>query len=510
MSIPVTDPYYRVEVDAGSHSWVSVKGDAAGYGLADPLRVAWSLPASNPLFHAQPDPMNAAFSVVVAAAVDVADLGRGAEVLIKVYGWPPGTDNPHAEADDLDPVDYPPIVIFRGRVADVSGAPHKLGMVYTYSCVDYTVDLAEETIGAIAWPEEDNSVRLGRMFDEAGVLRPADIGVPGVYFWDAFNVITRAASPADARTLIWQLVDQVTDGPDGAFGRYQYMATSYAAGYLAGDVPDPLEPYAVPAIWARLYTGDGVGAAPFDRPLLEAPRLPAVLAITTPGKYGVDIVEHADRRAAIIDADHVDFNAAWSQSKRTDPDKITITGQFLDPLTGLTSGAITVQNPDSIPIGATLPCDIKAASAARAFAQANLVSSDSDQWVANTFTWYADQDPWPMIADGLWFIEGMHVIASRSPVVINGIDPDKNPTGLDWYAGRLRSAVFTLARGRYSVTFQLLRQLLRPQVFDASLPGEGVGTLAWDDLDAAPFTAVKWTQLDAAYSWFDARLLRSP
>jgi hypothetical protein len=494
MSLPVTDPYYRVEVDAGPYSWVTEKGDPAGYGLADPLRVGWSLPGNNPLFHAQPDPMTASFSVIAATAADLAGLLRGAEVAIRVYGWPPGTDNPHAEPTDLDPVDYPPIVIFRGRVADATASPHKLGMIATYSCVDYTVDLAEATIGAGDWPQEGNNARFARMFNEAGVLAPAEL-FPGNYFFTSFLLNARTASPTDARSAIWQLVDWTTDDQDIPFGNYYAMQTNYAAGYLDGDVPDPLEPYVVPVQTTHLHTGDAG----------EAPRLPAVLAITQPGKYGVDIVEHADRRAAVINADHVDFKAVWSQSKRTDPDTVTVTGVFDDGTTSYTAA-----EPDAVPIAASFAIDVRESSVAQPFARANLSAADSDNWVADSFTWYADQDPWPMIADGLWFIEGMHVLASRYPVVVEGIDAAKNPSGLDWYAGRLKSATFVLAKGRYTVTFQLLRSLLRPQVFDSSIPAAGVGTLAWDDLDAAPLTTVAWSALDPAFTWFDARLLRSP
>lgn len=504
MTIPVVDPYYRVEVDAGSHSWVTEKGDPAGYGLADPLRVGWSIATNNPLFHAQPDPMTATFSVVVADMAEVADLGRGAPVVIRVYGWPPGTPNPHVETGDLDPVNYPPIVLYRGRISDPVATPHKLGMTVTYTCVDYTVDLAERTIGAGDWPEESVDNRLGRMFDEAGVPAPVPVSVDGLgehYFVSGGGVLNaRAGAAADARSLMWKLVDQVTGDPDVPFDLYYVMTTDYAAGYLAGEEPDPLAPYAVPYQDTRLRSGD-TG---------KAPRLPGVFAQTSPGRWGVDIVEHAKRRAAVITADHVDFKPSWRQNKSTDPDRVTVTGTFTDTSPGGgTSPYIIVETPDSIPVGASVPCDYKFWQAAESYARANLRAGESDAWVADGFTWYADQDPWPMVADGLWFVEGLHVLANRYPIVVSGIDPTRNPTGLDWYAGRLRSATFTLAKGRYTVAFQLQRSLLRPLPFHTSLPGENVAALSFEDLRVVPTSTVRYQDLDTS-THFDARLLRSP
>lgn len=233
-----------------------------------------------------------------------------------------------------------------------------------------------------------------------------------------------------------------------------------------------------------------------------------MLAQVQPGKWGVEILEDADRRAAVISADHVDFSARWSQSKAVDPDTVTVTGQFIDTATGALVTAVTVAAPDAVPISASFPCDATALDTAENFGRANLRSDDSDQWIADAFTWYADQDPWPLIADGCWFIDGLSVLASRYPVVVDGIDATKTPTGLDWYAGRLRSATFTLAKGRYTVSFQLQRSLLRPQNYSA--PSHGVATLSWEDIAAGPAAGATWDDLDPAYSWFDARLLRSP
>lgn len=492
--IPVVDPYYRVEVDAGPYSWTTTKGDAAGYGLADPLRVSWSRP-NKPLFNVQPDPMSASFSVVVASMADVSQLVRGVTVDLRVYGWPPGTANPHVEAGDLDPVNYPPIVLFRGRVSDVVAVPHELGMIVTASCVDYSVDLAELSIGADDWPAEDVSDRLGRMFDEAGVLPPNE-AFPGSYFFVGFIMAARAGSPQPARSLIWSCVEQTTANSDDPFGIAAVIRPHYAAGDLAGTTPDPLQPYELNAAVSNRVPSGNTGAAK---------RLPGSLVLTSPGKYGVDVVETAQRRAAVIPAEHVDFSAKWSQTKRTAPDTITVTGTFISG-----EKRLTVAAPDAVPVGATIAVDIADDTVAIGYAQANLASEDSDHWVADSFVWYADQDPWPMIADELWFIEGRHVTASRAPVVVDGIPEHQNPTGLDWYAGRLKGATFTLAGGRYSVAVQLLRSLLRPGHYDASIPGENVGTLAWNDLVGVPYAAIGWDDLDVAFSWFDYRLVRSP
>jgi hypothetical protein len=501
MSIPLTDPYYRVEVDAGPYSWITEAGDVADYGLADPLNVGWALPGNDPLFHSQPEPMVCSFSVVEPTMADLAGLARGTTVLVKVWGWPPGTVNPHADTvpsgmppGDLDTVEYTPLVIFRGRIADVDARPHRLGMIATCACVDFTVDLAESTIGAGDWPAEPVEDRLDRMFTEAGVLPPTDMLLVG------FGMAARTASPGDARSLVWKVADYLTLTPDEPFGVYHYMTTRYTAGFLDGVTPDPLSPYAIPWVLARYASGDDG----------QMPRLPGVFAETQPGLWGVDIVEDAGRRAPVISADHVDFDSKWNQSKRTEPDTITLTGAFLDPVTGIIHDSWTVAEPDAVPIAAQIPAEFDSVYTAQDFGLANLSSGDSDNWNADTFTWYADQDPWPMIAaGGGWFIEGAHPTAPREPVVVDGIDPDKNPTGTDWFAGRLASAIFTLSGGHYTVAFKLRRSLLRPQVFDVSIPGEGTHTCSFQDLKAA-HPLLDWDDLDPTYSWFDARLLRSP
>lgn len=500
MTIAVTDPYYRVDVTAGARSWSTTKGDTADYGLADPVNVSWSLPNSS-LFHAQPDPMVASFSVVVASMADASGVDRGDPVDLRVWAWAPGTVNPYVEASDLDPVHYPPVVVFRGRVTEVNAQPHKLGMIVTYSCADYTVDLSELTIGAGDWPVEGNDERLTRMFDEAGVLAPVPLYVGGsgpVYFLTSFLVAARNGSPQPARAAIWRLVDLDTDDTDVPYGTYAYMRPDYVGGLLAGTTPDPLAPYAVPFVNNRVDSGD-TG---------EAPRLPGVFAITSPGLWGIDIVEHVKRRAAVISADHVDFKAQWAQTKRDAPDTITVTGTFLDGGTGTIYSSRTVQAAGAVPIGASLACEAYDVITADSFAAANLVAGDSDAWTADAFTWYADQDPWPLIADAQWFIEGAHVLASRAPIVVEGIPVDQNPTGVDWYAGRLQSAAFTLAGGRYSVRFRLSRSLLRPQNPDPATPGIAAGTLTCTSMRAAHPT-VRTIDLDRAFSSFDYRLARS-
>lgn len=498
MTLSLADAYYRVEVDAGAHSWVTENGDAPGYGLADPLTVSWSNPNS-PLFHPQPDAMRATFKAVVPAMSDLADVVRGTPVVIRVWGWPPGTANPYAQPDDLDPVNYPPIVVFRGRVADVDADPHKLGMIFTFSCVDYSVDLAEQVIGAGDWPSEGNDERLLRMFDEAGELRPPpSIPVIPAWFVSGGAMAARTGSPADARSLIWELADWATGTPDDAFGFYHYLATLYA-NYLTDDAPDPLGRFGLLNTGTRLHTGDT------DEP----PRLPAVFGVTTGSEYGVLISEDTDRRAAVISADHVDFSARWSQTKRTDPDTFTVTGAFVDGLLDTTWPSLTVSSPGAVPVTGQAPFGGISDHAAINYATANLAGADSDRWQTEPFTWYADQDPWPLIADGCWFIEGKHVEAGRYPVVVAGIDPTKTPNGLDWWAGRLRSATFALAGGHYTVRFELARNLLRPGVYSTVTPTIDVATLTPEDL-ATSFPAVKVSDADPAYTPFDYRLVRSP
>lgn len=288
MTLTPPDPaWYQVEVNAGAYSWTTAKGDPADFGLADPLTVSWSVP-ENGLAYTQPDPMAATFTLALAAMSDVGSLDVGDPVSIFVT---------------LDPVLYPVtetnhIVMFRGRVASLSMRPRKAGgVVLTVVCVDYTVDLAESSVGTSDWPAETVQPRTDRIAAEAGVVVPpawpALIGA-------GIGLAARTGALVDARAALVRMVDTAGGGAGG--GYKVYLQPNYVVDSTTDTAVDPLKPF---EYWVQKVTEQAAGGQ--GSPYL----LPGSFTILASGLWGIAIAElPADAGlGGHLDADYVDFGA---------------------------------------------------------------------------------------------------------------------------------------------------------------------------------------------------------
>lgn len=480
------DPYYRVEVTAGPYSWVTTDSDPADYGLADPLTVQWSAPANGQKLP-QPDPLTASFRVVVADMADLAGIAFGQPVTIRVYAWPPGTINP-----DLHPAGgicyYPPIVVFRGRIANLTAQPHKLGMILTVQATEYTVDLAERQVGSYDWPQESPTDRIERICSEAGINAMSidydytPLAARSAGLDSALNQINRMTS--------YLIVNNTT---------VQYLASWYGEDPIDSLLDDPGPNGPIFRINILSTGSDGSTTIPrFPEAHFRQVHLPGTLEDLGAGLYGVVLSQPDGQIARIIDAGHVDFESAWRLSKSEQPDTLSVTGPFTD-LGGVQSLTFTTPNP--VGVKATIETDLVTSPGAVVVGEFNRPDAgDSDRWQADDFTFYADLDPTRLVYPRPLFADGLTLEVQKHPVVVAGIPSRHNPAGVDYFAGQVAGATFTLQHGRYTAGITVRRALPRLS------PGDTGFEAYLSPADVDPAIAV--ADVDRSVSVFDARLLR--
>jgi hypothetical protein len=484
---PPDPAWYQVDVSAGTYSWTTAKGDPPTWGLADPLTVGWAVP-ENGLAFTQPDPMQAAFTLALQSMADVADLDVGDPVAIFVT---------------LDSTEYPGdslnhIVSFRGRVAGVRMRPRKGGgVLVTVVCVDYSVDLAESPVGTADWPAEKVQPRTDRIAAEAGVAVPPTwpplIGAN-------IDLAARTGAQTDARSAFVRMLD--TAGGAAGGGYKLYLTSHYPVDSITDPAPDPLEPF---EYWTDVYTERDAGSA-----AAGFYTLPGSLQLLDSGLWGIVIDElPADAgQQGHINADYVDLSAEWALTKNDRPDTIVVTGPYTLPTAGVTK--VTAQAPDPVPVTTVIDTDLIDYQNAQILADLNLTSHDSDRWAAEEFTFRADLDPTRLTRPGIWFNDAT-VVQLSAPLAVSPIPEDQNPSGIDWFAGTLVAAGFTLAGGRFSATLRLSRRLPRPKV----QVGTDLGYLAPSQLetfkpDGAGLIANPGFEVNAAgYTGSNATLTRT-
>lgn len=478
-------PYYRVEADIGAYSYTVEDTDTPGYGLADPLTVSWDCPRGG-LVYPQPAAMVATVRVVVASVDDLADLAIGDPVALRVWGWPPGTDNPYFPGED-----YPPLVVFRGRVGRALASPHKLGMVYTLTCVDYTVDLAEYDAGEVDYPQEYARDRIARMFAEAGVENTfTATGYTLVY------LAARTAQVGDLLALTTGILDTVADPAGFGDSGRAFLVPRYLDTVTSDTPDDPAGPYDLSTLSTRQGVrdfGDTVNTI-----------LPARLQLVG-GLWALVIVTEAKHRSRVFSAGYTDFSATYGLAKNESPDVVTVTGTFSD---GTKSRRVeSVATP--VPVRLNVKSELVDPVDAENLAALNLGGSDTDtdRWVADEFTYYADHDPHQLVNGIPLFNDALVATVQGYPALVDGIPAAQNPTGPTWYAGQLTGATFTLAKGRYTAKVRMRRNLRR--ALQTTLHAS-TGYLDYTHLAAAPYSDFPYTDLDPAFSYFDYRLLRSP
>lgn len=450
MATPNPEPYYRVEVTAGTYTWTIERDPAVpatpDYGLADPLRVKVALPNGD-LLYKNPEPVTGSFAVIVADMADVAALQIGDGVHVRVWLFDTGTVDPVTSAPYTDL----PEVNVRGRVANLDAVPHPLGMLLTVRFVDYSTDLAEMTIGAADWPSETIEDRLNRIDTELSRQ------LLTVAFSQEGPLAARDASPVNARDYLTALTDSVANVTrlsnvlDFVTGQGSRMV--FGSIYADAETPTPGVPdmQGLVDYWAVTSL---VNRLPY-----QVGELPAVLDEVAPGVYGVVVEDHApDHLARVVSAAHVEFSAAYAlgKSDRIDTWQVTLEDGSL----------VTVSEASPVPVQGRIETASTTIHDATDVALFNLNGSDTDGWKADRFLWHADLDPHRLRYPNFLFWDDIEVLKNVQlyPTVIDGIQAHQNPTGETWYAGQLVSAEFILNAGRYVVDMEHRRNLAPPAV----------------------------------------------
>lgn len=223
----------------------------ASYGLADPLTITQRI-ADSPLgILAHPEPDEATFALIAPDSSTYADIQLGHGVAITIY-----------PVNDLAGT---PVATFNGRIAGLQGDPHPLGILLTFSCVDYTADLAEIQVGAVNYPVEGVDVRLARVLAEAGVPVPSPLFYPAAFAGGlSTKVAARTASLTDLYSMLRELLDAATARawryPDDG-SAFPNGSPAHTASYRAYVVPnltvdyqlDPVTPFRfrIASQWSR-------------------------------------------------------------------------------------------------------------------------------------------------------------------------------------------------------------------------------------------------------------------
>lgn len=492
MTIANPRPYYHVEVifepAAGAPITYTVHRDPAlpdpvpGYGLADPLRVGWQLPNTGQLY-VQPDPMWGTITLLVANLTDVARIEENVPVSVEVSTWPAGTVSP------VDGGVLPSPVFGRGVVTNVDAEPHKLGSLVTITWVDPLVEQNERDVGTMDWPAETADVRAERIGDQLGFDMPT-AGITSLLV----DLAARTATPTPGLEYLVSVLNQCAEQTDPLLP--DVVSRPYVGSDWIGGTLDLANPPVQLVHWSSRQT-------------VAVGELPGKLALVG-AVYGVVIDTTLAAPAAvgkntgrIIDACHVERGGvSYRLAKSERPDTYAINGPYADGST-----QVVVAEADAKPIRASIDTELTDPADATALGRLNLNGRASDGWAADKFIWHADLDPTTLVYPYLMFQNDWFYSPRQSyaPVVIAGLPAAQNPSGETWFAGQLTSAVFTLARGRYSVELTTRRNLPVPLPVAAPpnggylSPSKMTGTLA----------AIKPTQLDPRLTAFDARLLRS-
>lgn len=487
--------------------------------LTDPLSIGWATPIDKP---GQPDPVEARFSIVNPGPIAV-DIGR--RVSVRVY-------------DDTGDFE---IAALHGRVTDAVASPidyelsdgtPQSGTLVDVVAVDFVVDLAEVPCTTGVLPAGRADARMSLYGD---AIDPADL--PG---WDPV-VQGFSGHTWGIDSWVYLKAEDATTGR--ALERLLGVLDQVGLGYLPGGPGAPSAAPSPSALDRRLATrgilAPRVNATtyPADYPdanagegdwfTIDEPSpyydsddpddFPAVLT-DGPDGWGL-VIDGAS--PLVVDADLVDWGAKFTRSKFTHPNRAEVT---YTPSGGTDETAVVVEADDrgtsdpiatialSAPLlGEQYPTSTQDPDfAPRRMALMYLPESDArDRWQADAFRYYLPN--WDRLVAGSWFPRHHDVdlvspgttpgdpptraSCYTRPVVVDGINPNHNPTGRSWYAGELAAVTLTLADERAVVDFTLRRVLPIPA---------GDGALAIEDVDPA----ITLADLDPAFTYYDYRLAR--
>lgn len=460
---------YRVAVTAGAHSWNVTSGDSADYGLADPVTISRSLPDVD-LFPAQPNPAQATFSVVVPDAADLADVLESTEVAIHVYA-PSGAATP--------------LESFHGRVSDVKAAPHPLGTVYSYTCVDYLADLIEEEV---VWEEgattfdtvlvqdlvDDLFAQVGLTVGFSGTPPPQPIGLPfgdtyfrppapgagdveGTFLAMLERFLSQWITADEPRRVVITLTngDATITGDPGTFLPADVGRPIF--GNVSGHIPpgttiasvtsDTSAEMSAAALSNYATFLANIGVSEWDnayRLVLEQNITADALDPVTPyvlrpalRAASVDPTTPPDPgEVLVVDGDYVESGSSYSLNKRQAVRRIRVKYEGGSWVASYGTGPLV-----TVKILSDLYDSGNAALVADFYLPDDVPRG---RWVADTFTWRLDRDP-----------SGTYLPALGDPVSISPVAAAWNPLGYTWFTGRLVDYTLTIAKGRHEVDFTL-------------------------------------------------------
>jgi hypothetical protein len=421
--------------------------------VLDGLRIGWDIDESAP-WPAQPNPVSCQLGLWTS---DVAELDA------VVISTPVSVE--------LTDVAEQTVATFHGRIVRQAARPRRgagtsLSMLYSFSALDYTVDLAETPVTITdEWPAESGTDRLARIY--------AACSSAGLPF---------GAPP---------------DGGDSAFAALSAGTTTAAAlledhlRQIAIDVGDGLQRYiVVPVVTGGVLEEFGVTL--LER-TVDASLLPGVIEEVG----GLLTLTFPDEDAqGLVDACVVDLDVQWNRLKYRAVNVVTVAADE-----GLTATAAQGTGP---PVRLTLESTLTNRDALEAMAELYLPDvAETNGWVADAFRLHAWREPASITPS--WFPDHSDPAAPTTvyvmPIAIVNVPANVNLAGPgDVYAGQLVKVELTVEGGRIMVDFALRRQLPAPVGADA---------VTWDWISANHPT-ITWDDIDPGLTWYDLRLGRTP
>jgi len=418
---------YSVHVEVGTYVWDVTGNDtdhdlAPAYGLADPLTISNSWPASDFQPIVQPDPAEATLTIIAPDSSTYPLLTVGDPVAIEFYSQGGFTGNGQT---------------FYGRVASLSARPHALGVLYSLSCVDYMADLGEMQVGNVNYPSETLPNRFSRVMAEAFLPNvPAFPTATG-------NLLTaRSASPVPLSEYLvhlceqWevnQTVDELGNGPlaSGVTGRQS-----------------------IPVIRPRI-TARRLDAVPYE---LEWTTVGRHVAWPPPGRLanvaGLQTITVATTATGtgsqVVDAGSVNFEATFTKLKGPDSvSRYIVTGATR--VDGLDTGGFAFTNswpaePATTPITATMTVELDDGGLVSMYQRNTFWGRPSPvvDWSLPSLTWL----PWNLAVN--WVMPKLGDVFTVCRVATS-----KSPQAREWVNGIVTGFTLTVAGGRPTVDVQL-------------------------------------------------------
>lgn len=537
---------YTVNLTIGSYNWTRTLGDAPALPeILDGLTVGWQFPDSE-LWPVQPEPVTASFSLLAAAASDLSGIDIGTPVHLRVF----------AGAKNGAGVDSPTVRL-AGRVTQLDGNARKFvhpatgldveGWQLDVQCADYTADAAEITVFA---PTADLHADLAGQHDTAERIMVLVSGLPNP--WNTTESPTDPPQGAGIGNAV-DLGDYlaVGTGGGGVFeGAAPFLieaADSTAANMVYGptSLAETFDRYL--SIWAN--AGSSVAGHASDDPLiaslwpsqgwrraiyrakLDAAGVPLTaqpwrlewvsrrnLSTTTrstlPLKFGLHSGVYGPIKAApdptkaadgslLLDADTIDYDATWTRTKQTEPNRVVVSNSIPDP-TQIRWRKVVRSDAESGDAVITTMMEAPHLNSNTVGFLADMYNGDDEQLAANQWgigavTWYASRDAsWPR--NTALFPDAELWPGHSTPIVIEAIPAAQKPLPNLYVGGHPRGVSFNIAAGEFRFDFELYPRIPRPA-------GNG-GALDWAHLSTS-FPAVTWQQLDASATWIDYRLIHT-